>query len=343
MSQPMKPYRPATARDVLSALDRISGGRVIRSAEEPFGAGHPFVVTKSSHIPGKAICEIPGLVCGQPDRAVSKLAVSMTLTESQIELAGATGVDAIVCHHPVADAASCGGVPLRGYVALYSLAIFELHEAFHGRHPGIPWLHGHRPYRTELSYGGVPGNLMLVGRVLPEIETAGDILERLAHLTALAHEQEMLDLERRHRNCPGLLETNLAAQARLLSGAREAPVKILLHCFPHTGFSPEHLRRAKEEHPEIDTVLMSISRVPEGSELVTTARGLGLTVLCGNSHCLEILENGLPLAYALQRLLPAVEVVVFRERVTSAPLSEVGSPAIREYARSMAEDYLLQE
>ena len=37
----------------------------------------------------------------------------MTLTESEIELAGATGVDAIVLHHPVADAASQRVYPSR--------------------------------------------------------------------------------------------------------------------------------------------------------------------------------------------------------------------------------------
>ncbi len=71
----------------------------------------------------------------------------MTLTESEIELAGATGVDALVLHHPVAEAASSGGVPLRGYVNLYNLAIFEAHEAFHGRHPGIGVIHGHVPFQ----------------------------------------------------------------------------------------------------------------------------------------------------------------------------------------------------
>ena len=82
-------------------------------AEDAFAQGNPFVVVKTSHLPGKAVLETPGLVCGNPKQEIRKLAVSMTLTESQIELAGATGYDAIVCHHPVADAASSGGVPLR--------------------------------------------------------------------------------------------------------------------------------------------------------------------------------------------------------------------------------------
>lgn len=331
-----------TARDVLRALDTISGGRVMKAVEDPYALGHPFVVTKSSNIPGKAICEAPGLVCGRPDQRVSKLAVSMTLTESQIELAGATGVDAVVCHHPVADAASCGGVPLRGYLALYGLAVFELHEAFHGRHPGIPWLHGHRPFRVELSYGGVPGNLMIVGRALPEVRTIGDILERLALFSDLARESGMLEWERQYRGCPELTETSVAATARIFLGSPDNPVDTLLHVYPHTGFSPDHLRQAKSEHPEVDTVLLCISRVREESPLVATARELGLTMLAGNSHCLEIMENGLPLAYALERLLPGVEIVVFRERVTAAPLASVGSERMKEYARSMAYEHLLK-
>ena len=331
-----------TALDVLDALDIISDGRVIKKAEDPFAQGHPFVVTKSSNIPGKAVCETPGLVCGNPGKTIKKLAVSMTLTESQIELAGATGVDAVVCHHPVADAASCGGVPLRGYVDLYGVAVFELHEAFHGRHPGIAWLHGHRPFRVEIAYGGVPGNIMFVGQALPEVKTVGDILDRLVAFTDLTHEMEMLEWERKHRGCPEITEAAIAASAKVLWGKREEAVRTVLHFFPHTGFSVEDLKRAKKEHPEIDTALVSISRVKEESALVETAKELGLKMIVGTSHALEILENGLPLAYALKRLLPGVEVVIFRERVTSTPLEMIGSPEIKDYARRMAEDHLLK-
>ncbi len=63
----------------------------------------------------------------------------MTMTEGSIELAGATGVDAIVAHHPIAEAANSGGVILKNYLDLYNVAAFELHEAFHGLHPGIPF------------------------------------------------------------------------------------------------------------------------------------------------------------------------------------------------------------
>jgi hypothetical protein len=234
-------------------------------------------------------------------------------------------------------------VPLRGYTALYGLAVFELHEAFHGRHPGIAWLHGHQPFRVEIAYGGMPGNVVFIGKALPEVRTVGDILDRLAAFTGLGHESEMLELECRHRGCSGILETNISATARILSGSREDKVGTILHFFPHTGFTPAHLKQAKKEHPEIDTAVVSISSVREDSPLVQTAKELGLAMLVGNSHALEILENGLPLAYALQHLLPGVEVVIFRERVTSTPLEMMGSQEIRQYARRMALEHLLKK
>jgi hypothetical protein len=332
-----------TVRDVRDALNEITGGRVITKAEDAFSQGNPFVVVKTSHLPGKAVLETPGLVCGNPKQEIRKLAVAMTLTESQIELAGGTGVDAIVAHHPVADAASCGGVPLRGYVGLYGVAIFELHEAFHGRHPGIAWIHGHKPFRVEIAYGGVLGNIMYVGRPLPEIQRAGDIIDRLSVFSDLAREKSFLDLEREKRECPELMETNIAVAAEILNGSREDKVGGVLHFFPHTGFTPDHLRQAKKENPEITTALVSISRVKESSPLVGTARELGLTMLAGNSHALEIFENGIPLAYALKALLPGVEIVLFRERVTSIPLEKVGSKMMRDYGREMAANHLLKK
>ena len=328
-------------RDIRDALNEITAGRVITKAEDAFAQGNPFVVVKTSHLPGKAVLETPGLVCGDPKQEVRKLAVSMTLTESQIELAGGTGVDAIVAHHPVADAASCGGVPLRGYVGLYGIAIFELHEAFHGRHPGIAWIHGHKPFRVEVAYGGIPGNIMFVGRPLPEIQKAGDMIDRLSVFSDLAREKSFLEIEREKRECPELMETNIAVAAEILNGSREDRVGTILHFFPHTGFTPGHLRQAKKENPEITTALVSISRVKKSSPLVETARELGLTLLAGNSHALEIFENGLPLAYALQTLLPGVEIVLFRERVTSIPLQKVGSKMMREYGQEMAANHLL--
>lgn len=74
----------------------------------------------------------------------------MTLTESVIELASAMNLDLIVVHHPVADAASSGGVPFSDYLPLYNLALIEMHEAFHGLHPGMTLLHGHRKLKRTL-------------------------------------------------------------------------------------------------------------------------------------------------------------------------------------------------
>jgi len=77
--------------------------------------------------------------------------------------------------------------------------------------------------------------------------------------------------------------------------------------------------------------------------LVETARELGLTMLAGNSHALEIFENGIPLAYALKSLLPGVEILLFRERVTSIPLEKAGSKMMRDYGQEMAANYLLKK
>ena len=92
----------ATVRDILKALDVITGGRVITDSFG-YGGANPFVVTKTSGIPGKAVTELPGLVWGDPDMPVKKVAVMMTLTESAIELAGATGIDCLIAHHPIAE------------------------------------------------------------------------------------------------------------------------------------------------------------------------------------------------------------------------------------------------
>ena len=66
-----------------------------------------------------------------------------------------------------------------------------------------------------------------------------------------------------------------------------------------------------------------------------------MNFIVGNSHAMEILENGLPLATALQKLLPEVEVVLFRERITSTPLPKAGTALIRAYADDIADRFLL--
>lgn len=168
----------ATVRDILKALDVITGGRVITDSFG-YGGANPFVVTKTSGIPGKAVTELPGLVWGDPDMPVKKVAVMMTLTESAIELAGATGIDCLIAHHPIAEGSNTGGVTARDYFNLYHLAVFELHEAFHGLHPGIAWIHGSCAKHVNIRFGGVPGKIVWYGNALPEVETLGDLLNRI--------------------------------------------------------------------------------------------------------------------------------------------------------------------
>lgn len=329
-----------TVSDVLDALDKITGGRVIKGTGYVARCDSRFVVVKSSNIPGKAVMETPGLVFGKMEAPVTKLGVSMTLTESQIELACARGIDAIVCHHPVADAANSGGVPIKSYLSLYGIALFELHEAFHGLHPGLAFIHGHQAFRVEISYGGVPGNIMNVGKALPEIRTAGDIVRRLERFSGVAADRALLDAERKIRGYDGIQETIACTGPVILNGSESSPVNTILHIFPHTGFSVSHLEQALREHPEIDTIIASISRVKPDHPLVAAAKEKGLTFICGNTHAMEIFENGLPLAYALQSLLPNIEVYLLRERVTATPVKEAGTEEIRDYASWISETYL---
>ncbi|MFZ5753711.1 MAG: Nif3-like dinuclear metal center hexameric protein [Bacillota bacterium] len=329
-------------RDVLHTLDKITGGRVVKSAEDYACGKNPFVVTKTSNIPGKAVTELPGLIWGNPDQEVKKIAVLMTLTESGIELAGATGVDAIVAHHTIADAANSGGVLLKTYLSLYNIALFELHEAFHGLHPGISYLHGHKAYHVDIKYGGIPGNIMYVGEALPEVKTVGDMLTRLDKLMNTEFEEQFLAKEREIRGCDAIEETSVKARGKILVGKGDNPVHKIIHIFPHTGFTPEHLEQAVKEHPGADTLLATISRVKPGNALIAKAEELGLNFVCGNSHAMEIMENGLPLARAIKMYLPEVEVVIFRERVTSIPLEAVGSASIQDYAAMIAQDFLVK-
>jgi hypothetical protein len=330
------------AMDLIKALDTITGGRVISSGDRGTGA-NPFVVTKSSNIPGKAVTEMPGLVVGDPDQPVHKVAVMMTLTESAIELAGASGVDAMVAHHPVADAANSGGVLLRTYLGLYGLCVLELHEAFHGLHPGIAYLHGHDAAFVDIKYSSIPGNILFVGTPVEGVNTLGDMLKRLDTFMDLDTEKRLLEKEKEIRHCSDLFETAVCTRGILLEGRPENPVKKVMHIFPHTGFTPVHMERVFSEHPGVDTVLASISRVFPENDLVQKARDLGLNFICGNSHALEIMENGLPLARAIQMILPDVEVVIFKERMTSVPLDSFGGPKIQKYARQMAEKYLVKQ
>lgn len=333
-----------TVKDVVEALDKITGGRIVKDTSDILTGKNPFVVMKSSNIPGKSVVETPGLVFGNPDAEIKKLAVTMTLTEGSIELAGATDVDAIVAHHPIADAANSGGVLLKTYLGLYNIAAFEVHEAFHGLHPGISYIHGHEAYKVDIKYGGIPGNIMYVGKALDNIKTLGDILNRLNIMMDMDKEQEVMGLERSCFGCDDIKDSTTAIQGKILLGTKDSPVETILHIFPHTGFTPEHLEQAKRENPDIDTVLATISRVKANSDLVAKAKELGLNFICGNSHALEIFENGLPLAYALRHYLPEdVEIVIFRERICSSPLESFGSEAIKDYAKFITDNYLTKK
>lgn len=331
----------ANVADIVNALSVITGGRTVSSMEEVERGDHPFVILKSSGIHGKSVLEIPGLIYGDPNKTIRKVAVCMTMTELVIELAGATGVDAVVAHHPIADAASCGGVTLKNYLDLYDVAGLECHEAFHGLHPGIPFLHGHKVVKGSIAYGGVHGNIMFVGRALPEVNTLGDILDRLGSYMALDQDRALLAEERLVRGIEAIRETSVETSGFIHLGSRESRVENILHIFPHTGFSPDNLRQAVEENPDTDTVVASISRVYAGHELLGVAEELGLNFVVGNCHVMEILENGLPLAYALDELLEGVEVMLFRDRVTSTPVKMVGNTALQAYAKEMSARHLL--
>lgn len=327
-------------KDVLQALDDLTNGRCLKTPGDWASGKNPWVVTKSSNIPGKAVVEMPGLIWGDPEMEVKKIAVMMTMTESAIELAAATGVDALVAHHPIADAANSGGVLIKYYLGAYNLACFELHEAFHGMHPGIPWLHGHKPYFSTVCYDGIPGNIVYVGDVLPEIKTVGDMIQRLDTLMNVSVDEKMLAMERELRNCDQIEETSVAARAKILVGSPDRPMKKVIHMFPHCGFNCAHLEKLVKDNPEVDTLLATISRVYPGHDLIAKAEELGLNFVCGNSHAMEIFENGVPMANALKKHLPECEVVIFRERMTSVPLKDIGSPEIRDYAEEMSVNYL---
>ncbi len=327
-------------KDVLTALDDLTNGRCLKTPGDWSAGKNPWVVTKSSNIPGKAVVEMPGLIWGDPEMEVKKVAVMMTMTESAIELAAATGVNALVAHHPIADSANSGGVLIKYYLGAYNLACFELHEAFHGMHPGIPWLHGHKPFFATVCYDGIPGNIVYVGDVLPEIKTVGEMITRLDKLMNVEVDEGMLKMERKHRSCDAIEETSVAARAKILVGSPDRPMKKVIHMFPHCGFTPAHLEKLVAENPGVDTLLATISRVYPGHALIKKAEELGLNFVCGNSHAMEIFENGVPLAQAIKNHLPDVEVVIFRERMTSVPLEEIGSSEIRDYAGNIAREYL---
>ena len=331
-------------KDILDVLDKISKGRCVKSPMDFSTRKNNFVVNKSSNIPGKSTTEMPGLVCGDLNMKVKKIAVMMTLTESAIELAGQNNIDVIVTHHPVSDASSCGGVLLKNYLELYNIAVFELHEAFHGLHPGIPWLHGHRVLFSDINYGEVHGNVVYIGEVLEGVNTLGDILKRLNTLMGTykeaCFEKCLLEALREYKQCSGIYDSSVSIQGEILVGEEDSLVRKILHIFPHTGFTTKHLEQLVKEFPDVDTLLMSISRVYEGNPLIDKAKELGLNLICGNSHTMEIYENGIPLARAIKNYLPEAEVVIFRDIVTSIPLECIGTKSMRKYGEFISKEYL---
>jgi hypothetical protein len=328
----------ALVSDVLGALDTITGGRVVKGPS-CYSGGNRFIVTKTSGIPGKAVTELPGLVWGDMKMPVKRLAVMMTLTESAIELAGATGVDCIVAHHPVAEAANMGGVLAKDYLNLYRIALFELHEAFHGLHPGIAWLHGSRPFKSDIAYGGVIGKIVWFGEALDDTKTLGDFIGRIDRFMGVKAADEFLKMETEMTGCRDIRETTVAARAKIFVGSADAPLGKTVTFFPHTGFDVADMVKTYEEyHP--DTYVSCISRPLDDNAMVAKARELKVNLVAGNSHAMEIFENGIPLAYALRNILPDIEVRIFRERMTSVPLDSFGNEALREYGAKMAREHL---
>lgn len=331
---------PAYVRDVVAQLDAVTGGRISAAP----GPENPWHVVKSSGLPGKSVTETPGLVVGDPDAPVRRIAVAMSVTEHDIELANAIGVDLIVAHHPLADAASSGGVPLSDYLPLYGVSVIECHEAFHGLHPGIGRLHGHAPFLHHGSYGGVPGKVVMVGRPLPGVATLGDVLDRVRRTLARPLDEEVLAAEARARGGIQLHDSVTAPGQRILHGTPRTPLgDKVIHAFPHTGFNAGDLDELLAEHPTTGTLILSISGACELDSVVVRAREKGLSVLVGSSHATEILENGLPLAHCLRELFPEVDVLLFRSRVVAMSLADAATDELQAYGQEMGEHLLASE
>lgn len=326
-----------TVRDVLQALEIITMGRVIGPDENPFSNFKPFMVMKSSHIPGKSVMEIPGLVYGRLDDEVRKIGVVMTITEVVMELAGGIGINVIVAHHPFADAANFGGVLMRDYCNIYGINVIEAHEAFHGRHPGISFLHGYRLERVDLNYGGIPGNVIFFGEAFPEIKKLSDIISRLEEFFLEEKREQFLQMERDFWDIQEIHESVSSNKPVILFGTPDSKVHHILHIFPHTGFTSDQLVKVYKENPNIDTLIASVSRVKSDSPLVQKAKELGLNFLLGNSHALEIYENGIPLAKAIERLIPEVPIYLIEQRVTAVPVDKAANIRLQEYGKKMAD------
>jgi len=325
-------------KDIARALNDLTGGR----CDKQDAGNSRFFVTKSSGIDGKSVLETPGLVYGDPEMDVGNaVALAITANEGVIEFMAHKGIKVLITLHPVADAASSGGVPLKTYLDLYGIALFEAHEAFHGLHPGISFLHGHKPFYTNTNFGGIPGCVVHVGDALrPEVKTVGNMVDRINRYMNLEQEKRVLAALRSIYGTNKIQNAGVSLKSRIILGDRDRAVNKVLHIFPHTGFSAAHLKSVKKDNPKIDTMLASISRVYPGNELIDQAQDMDLNFIAGNSHINETSENWIPLGYALQKRLPGLEVVVFQDRITSTPLERFGSKKIRDYGKTMADDYL---
>ncbi|SFL59151.1 hypothetical protein SAMN03159341_107270 [Paenibacillus sp. 1_12] len=80
-------------------------------------------------------------------------------------------------------------------------------------------------------------------------------------------------------------------------------------------------KSTKLQFLKADTLPASICRVRQDSKLTGEAHELEPQLMIGNRRTLEIYKNGLPLAFALEVLLPDVEVMVYRDRVSSQPVT----------------------
>lgn len=327
-------------KDVFNALNILCKDRCLKKYSDFASNKNSFIVTKSSNIPGKAITELPGLICGDLNMEVKKIAVIMTLTENVIELAAATEVNVIIAHHPVGDACSCGGVLLKNYLNLYNIALFELHEAFHGLHPGISFLHGYNITSSFINYDGISGNIFYIGRPFKSIKTLGDILDRLDNFFDFEKEKHALGTRKLYPNSENICDISTCIKGKIILGTRNSKINKLLHFFPHTGFTSTHLETIITKNPDIDTLLVSISRVYPGNPLIKKAKELNLNLICGNSHTMEIYENGLPLAFALKKYLKNPNIVIFREAITSIPLENTSTETLRNYGYVIADKYL---
>jgi len=319
-------------QELLGWLDRISGGRLSSRKAE-------FSPLKTSNLLGKSVRENPGLVWGDPLSFVKRVGLCTTCTENAIELAHSLRIDLLLVHHPVADGASSGGVPLKTYLELYNLALIELHEAYHGLHPGIPWLHGHRVTKVETSCGGKPGNLCYLGENLPEVTSLRVMIRRLKHLLGLEAEEALWKYEQNLLGEAGLGDAALSTGPRILLGAPGASLGRVIHIFPHTGFVADDLQAVCEGSGPLNTVIASISRVEDDHPLVQAAEELNLNFVLGNCHPLELLENWLPLGRALEKAFPKLEVIFFKDRLR-AYRTEAFSGGLAEYAELVAAKYL---